>query len=115
MTDIAFIYVVPRDLLIQTRCKSSQLQASSGESSKESWKNREAQALALYSIAPVAGGLGLYYTQMLLPNATLLQHFSASIFFMGAFVKPFLYLSGLIKESFLVEVLSLLDQLYTQE
>ena len=59
----------------------------------------------MYSLAPVVGGVGLYYTQMLLPNATLLQHFSASLFFMGAFVKPFLYLSGLVKESFLVEVL----------
>jgi hypothetical protein len=58
----------------------------------------------MYSLAPVVGGLGLYYTQMLLPNASLLQHFSATLFFMGAFVRPFLYLSGLVKDAFLLEV-----------
>ena len=99
------ILLVPGDLLIQTRSKATTFYSGQNETLFQSWKKRESQALAMYSLAPIVGGLGLYYTQIILPNATLLKHFSASLFFLCAFIKPFLYLTGLVKDSFLVEVM----------
>jgi hypothetical protein len=55
--------------------------------------------LACYSLSPVIAGLGLYYVQILLPDLVLLSHFSVSIFFFTAFLKPFMYLTGILTDN----------------
>jgi hypothetical protein len=93
--------LVPGDLLTQTRSQLLALEEQGADKALLShWRKREGQVLALYTMAPLAGGAGLYYTQIALPSP-LLSSFSVSLFFLAAFLGPFLHLSGIIKESFL--------------
>ncbi|KAJ3305453.1 hypothetical protein HDV03_001547 [Kappamyces sp. JEL0829] len=87
------ILKVPGDLLIQAR---NHLTHAQDVEQVKFWKRRESNVLALYTLAPLLGGLGLFYTQSLL-QSSLLSHFSVSLFLLSAFIRPFLYFKGLVE------------------
>ena len=98
------IVKVPGDLLIQTRSMDPRNNPNSSPSTISKWKEKESRVLALYTLAPAMGGLGLYYAQQLLPQSSLLQHLSVSLFFLASFLKPFGYLTGMLHDSFFLDV-----------